>query len=356
MAYAPPLIGAVNNAGNLKAFIPEMWADAILMRRDPDLLMGNACKRWPAKGKGDILHIPEFDDMSVFLKHRETPVRFQTQDPTDYTITNDIYKECSWRIDDIAKVFIDQRHTDLFLNRQSFALRRDKDNFVLGMRAGVPSSQWLYCSSTGDETGDPEPLNPAILLAALEILESANVDTSSLRMYISVEQHTDLRIDPNLLNNDYYPGYVLEKGQIGEVYGMKCIVNNSIKPNSLTGYINGKADPTPRPTPGVAGSPYFPTQGLTYPLPRGKTGNEVAQPFVTALICHEDWCLDATPIGRAGIKVTSDFSVEYQEYMTVATQYYGYKPWRTDAAILIHSAGRTDANRPREILAPYTVS
>lgn len=354
--YNNPLIGTSNNAGNLKAFIPEMWADAITMRRDPDLLLLNACKKWPAKGKGDILHIPEFDDLSVFDKIRGTSVRFQTQTPTDYTITCDVYKESSFAIEDIAKVFVDERHTNAFLNRQAFALRRDKDNFVLGMRAGLPHTQAVFCSSTGDETGDPQPLNPAAILAALEKLELAFVDTSKLRLYISVEQHTDLRIDPNLIHKDWGSRSVIENGEIGSVYGIRTIVVNNLRTNSLTGYSNGKNDPTPRPTPGVEGSPYLPTQGNVYPLFRGKTGNEVAQPFVTALLCHEDWCLDSTPVGRAGMKVTSDFSVEMQEYLTVATQFYGFKVWREDHAVLIYSAGRTPTNAPRTITPPYTVA
>lgn len=354
--YNNPLIGTSNNAGNLSALVPEMWADAVTMRRDPKLLLGNACKKWPAKGKGDILHIPEFDDLSVFDKIRGTSVRFQTQNPTDYTITCDKYKESSFSIEDIASVFVDKKVTSMFLDRQAFALRKDKDDFVLGMRAGLPYTQSIFCSSTGDQTGDPEPLNPAAILAALELLESAYVDTSQLRLYISISQHTDLRIDPNLIHKDWGSRSVIENGEIGSVYGIRTIVVNNMKPNTLTGWSNGPNDPTPRPTPGVEGSWYLPSQGNVYPLYRGKTGNEVAQPFVTALLCHEDWCLDSTPAGRASMKVTSDFDVATQEYLTVATQFYGFKVWRHDHAVLIYSAARTAANRPTSITSPYTAA
>ena len=356
MAQPNPYLGGAINAGGMRALIPEMWADFVLMKRDTDLMMANAFRKWPAKGKGDILHIPEFEDMSVFNKRRETSVRFQTIDPTDYTITCDIYREASFRVEDVAKLFLSENHIQMYRNRQARALAQDKDNFALGMRAAIPPAQYVYCSSDGTAAGNPEPFNPAAILVAIEILRFAKVPLEECRLFVSVEQYTDLCIDPNLINRDYYPGSVMEKGEVGMVYGIRTIVNNAITANTLTGYTNGINDPTPRPTPGVSGSPYYPTQGLAYGLPRGKTGDEAAKPFVTAMLLHPDAILDSTPVGAAGMKVTTGFSVEMQEHMVVATQFYGAKGWRTDHAILIHSAARTAGNRPRVIEPPYSVT
>lgn len=340
MPLPAPYSGSTINVSNSRAFIPKQWADMVLMRRDPGLVMKSACYPWPAKGKGDILYIPEFGDLGVYQRQRETSVHVQTQEPTQYEIKCDLEAESSIAIDDMVQYFANYNIRNMYANRQAYALRRDLDNRVLGMRAGLPLSQHIFNTTNGTASGTPLPLSPAAILAAKEKLILANVPEDSIKLYIGVYQHTDLLAHAQIIDRDYYPGYTIQNGQFGEIYGVRAIKSNNIVPNSLAGYRNGDKGQL-LPTPGVIGSPYLPTQGKEFNyLPIGQTGNEAAEPFITALMCHEQWCLDATPKGRAGVKITESFENALQMHLIVAKQCYGHKIWRDDHAVLIHSAAK----------------
>lgn len=340
MAQLPaPYRGQTTGVANLGAFIKEYWADMVRKELNPLYVMKSAVRPLPADGPGKNAHIPEIKNLGVYDLVSGQPVNAQHREPTDYLIHCDRRKESSVAIDDLAEFYSSKDIRSIYKDLQIHALQRDYDNAVLGMRAGIPPSQWLFSSSDGTAAGDPEPFDEALILAGREKLWRANVRTEDLMLFVGVTQHVDLLTNPRLLNRDFYSGNVLMTGEVGQVYGMRCIVTNNIVNNTLDGWIN-EENSTPQPAPGVVGSPYLPTQGNVYPLPRGKTGNEVAQPFITALMCHRDWCLDATPKGRAGLKFTASFENLLQTNLIVGTAHYGHKVWRTDHAVLLHSAGR----------------
>ena len=340
MAQLPlPYRGQTTGVANLGAFIKEYWANMVRKELRPQLVMKSACRSLPAEGPGKAAHIPEIKNLGVYDLVSGQPVRAQHREPTDYEVYCDRRKESSVAIDDLAEFYSSYDVRSIYKDLQIYALQRDYDNAVLGMRAGLPETQWLFSSSDGTAAGDPEPFDEALILAGREKLWRKNVRTEDIMLFVSVTQHTDLLANSKIIDRDYYPGYVMSTGQIGSIYGMRCIVSNNIVPNTLDGWVNDD-ETTAQPAPGVAGSPYLPTQGHVYSLPRGKTGAEVAKPFQTALMCHKDWCIDSTPKGRAGLRFTASFENLLQTNLIVGTTHYGHKVWRTNHAVLLHSAGR----------------
>lgn len=337
---ATPYRGNAATVSDLGAYIKEYWSTMVYKELRPQLIMKNALRPLPAPGPGKAAHIPETKNLGVYDLVPGQAVKAQFRSPTDWQVFADKRKESTVAIDDLGEFYAEYNVRAIYRDLQVYALQRDFDNFVLGHRAGVPTSNWIYCSSDGTAAGDPEPFDEAAILAAKEMLMRKNVPMNDLRLYIGVVQHTDLLSNSRIINTDFYPGYVMQSGQVGEVYGMRAIVTNQIVNNTLDGWSN-EDDSTPQPTPGVAGSPYLPSQGAVYPLPRGKTGNEVAQPFITALMCHKDWCVDSTPKGRASLRFTASFENLIQTNVIVGTHHYGAKCWKADThAVLIHSAGR----------------
>jgi hypothetical protein len=106
---------------------------------------------------------------------------------------------------------------------------------------------------------------------------------------------------------------------------------SNVTTNSLTGYTNGTGAAA-QPTPGVVGSSYLPTQDSYTALPTtgGGTGS-----FVTALACHPDWAKFATPLEP---KIEAGRSLELQMDEVVSTWIYGSKIYRSDHAVLLHTA------------------
>jgi hypothetical protein len=337
--FPAPLRGNITTVDQLGAFVSEYWSTMVRKELRPKLIMKSAVRPLPVPKVGKAAHIPEIKNLGVFDFVSGQHVNAQYRSPTDYTAFCDRRKESSVALDDLAEFYDDKNVRAIYRDLQLYALQRDYDNAVLGMRAGIPQSQWIFSSSTGTAAGDPEPFDEASILAAREKLWRANVDSSDIRLYIGVVQHTDLLSNPRILNRDTYPSYVMASGEVGQIYGMRCIVSNNIVNNTLDGWVNDE-NSTPLPAPGVAGSPYLPSQGNVYPLPRGKTGDEVAKPFITALMCHKDWCFDTSPAGAASLKFTTSFENSLQSHLIVGMHHYGHKVWRSDHAVLIHSAGR----------------
>ena len=116
-------------------------------------------------------------------------------------------------------------------------------------------------------------------------------------------------------------------------------VTTQIGNNSLDGLI-AEEGATGTPTPGVQGSLYVPNQEdadtvISY-LPRGKTGNEIAQPFHTGMLVHPDWAMLAK---QKSITIETGRELLLQTDVSVGRHVYGAKSFYPELGVLIHSQG-----------------
>jgi hypothetical protein len=330
VALQSPYSGAAVGVSNIANFIPELWMDDVLKKREPLLQMRMAVETLPFEGKkGDIIHMPIIYDMAVNDKISQTMVTLQTNDPGEYTISIDKYKESSFMIEDIAWVQSKYNIKSLYTERAGRALANDIDNAILGMRAAVPTAQWIYCSTDGTSSGTPVAINEAAILAGIQLLDEADVPSDGRMLIISPGQYTDMLAINKFINGDYVNGSPLTTGILGTLYGIQVYKANKLKTNSATGYKNGR-NGTPQPTPGITGSPYLPTQDSFTTLPFSGAN------WVSAVLCHPSWCKFAD-----SKKVSVEASREnlYQADAVVMTQIYGLKmSFFSEGCVLIHSA------------------
>lgn len=330
MALQAPYRGDTVQLNQVGNFIPELWANDVLKKREPKLQATMAVTRQQFAGgkKGDIIHYPIIYEMAVNDKLPATMVNLQTQTPGDFTVTIDKYKESSFMIEDVVGVQSKYNVMSLYTERASRAMANDIDNAILGMRAAVPTSQWIYVSSDGAESGTPQAIDEASILAAMQLLDEQDVPEEGRMILVSPGQYADLLAIDKFIDRDFIDGYPVSSGALGSLYGMQVYKVNKLKTNSLTGYRNGKDAPL-QPTPGVIGSPYLPSQDSFNTLPyNGKS-------WVSAMVVHPSWCflMDAQTI-----KVETSREVLYQADALVMTQIYGTKmSFYPEGAILIHS-------------------
>lgn len=344
-ALKPPLTGVAHGLSNNKVFIPQIWSNEVRMNRDSKLFMRTLCEVETFEGKkGDVLHIPIVDDVEIHDKQPSTPVTFQAQESTEFTMTIGKHKEVSFLFEDVLSTQANYNTRRIWTNRAGYAMRRDMDNYVLGLRAAIPLVQWIFCTSDGTAAGDPLPLNDASIMMAREMLDSADVpdEQGDRALVTSPSGYTDLLSIQKFIDRDYIDGRPVATGEIGSIYGMRVQRTSNIKTNSLTGYKNGK-NGVPQPTPGVNGSPYMPWQesatvwnngsANVTGLPRGKTGFETTAPFATSMIAHRSWCKLAV---TQEIRSESGRMIEYLADALVFSSLYDAKTYRQDSIILIH--------------------
>lgn len=329
---------------NVDVFIPEIWSGEVKRELDTNFLMRMAARINPVQfaKKGDTVHIPEVYRLAVNDKSYNTPVTLQNQTNGEFTMTIDKYKEVSFMIEDVATLFVPGQYNirGEYTREAGYALARDIDNFLLGYRSVIQgfSDQVIYNTTTGAVDGTYEGLNEASILAAMQVLDEADVPREGRIMIISPGQYTDLLLIDRFTSTDYVNSTVVPSGMLGQIYGVPVMMSTQITTNSLTGYTNGN-NGQPQPTPGVAGSPYLPTQNPFTSLPYVGDGTvtSILAPtgVTTAMLCHRDW-LYASMVQEP--KVETSREVLFQADAVVTTQLYGAKVFREDHAVLIHTA------------------
>lgn len=326
---------------NVDAFIPEIWSGEVKRELDSNFIMKGCARINPVQfaKKGDTVHIPEVYRLAVNDKLYNTPVTLQNQTNGEFTMTIDKYKEVSFMIEDVATLFVPGQYNirGEYTREAGYALARDIDNFLLAHRAVINSfsDQVIYNTNTGAAGGTFLALNEASILAAMQILDEANVPREGRKLVVSPGQYTDLLTIDRFSSVDYVNNPVVPTGMLGQIYGIPVMMSTQVATNSLTGYTNGNSG-VAAPTPGVTGSPYLPTQNSFTGLPYDGDGtNTAAGGIVTAILAHSDW-LYASMVEMPSTETSRE--VLFQADAVVTTQLYGGKVFRETNAVVIHSA------------------
>jgi N4-gp56 family major capsid protein len=308
--------GSATTKANANVFIPELWSDEVKRQRDTKFVVANTVKRFNFIGKkGDVLHVPNISRLSVYDKLPETPVTLQARTESEYSILIDKYKESSFMVEDIVHI---QSAYDLmkpYTEEAGYALARDIDNYLLGLRAAVyhNASQRIDLATAIDK---------AAILAAKSILDNADVPQEGRKLIVSPDQYNDLLTITEFISKDFQAAMPVASGVVGSIYGVEVWMTTQLGLNSATGYKNGDGAAA-QPTPGYTGSPYLPTQDAFTSLPLAR---------YSAMMVHADWAGLAVQLNP---KMESERAVTYQADVIVQTQLYGGKLYRPDHAVVI---------------------
>lgn len=342
-----PYAGGVVTRGDLDNFVPTLWAMEILRYRNRMFHMRAMTKFMNVIGKkGDTAHFPKVGRLGVRDRVPGTPVYGQRHVPGKYVVTITKDRESSFIIDSVAEMQSQYELRSEYTMAAAYALTQDVDNYLLGLRPVVPTSNRIFRSTgTGGGTaaGDPAEIDNATILTAMEMLLSRNVPLEECRWLFSPTQLIDLIATDKFTSKDYALADLqlgrVSSGVVGNLYGIPVHITTQVTNNSLTGLIM-EDGATGEPTPGVIGSQYLPDQEdadtVVTTLPLGKTGAEVAQPFMTGGLFHPRWAMF---LQQKDVTVTPSWENAFQMNLIVSTQVYGGKSFYPGEAVLIHSRG-----------------
>ena len=328
--------GQITTRPYVSGFIPNVWAGEIRRMRDKKFAMSMACRRRSFIGqKGDTYTEPLVGRAAVYPKIEGQPVVLQARTPGNYQVKIDQHNESSFAISDLARLQSQYELRGIYTREAGYALRRDLNNSVLALRAAIPLDQQIFVTSDGTAAGIPQAINDAAILAGKQYLDEIDVPEEDRVILVSPGQYSDLLAIDKFISRDYVNNAPVVTGVIGSLYGYPVLSMSEIKINSLDGYINGDGA-VPQPTPGVLGSPYMPTQDAVVGsgLPRGQTGSETTNPFVSAMMCHRGW---ATVLVQYNITTESQRLTTYLADAVVTSHAFAAKLYRSTEAVLFHT-------------------
>lgn len=330
-----PLNGEIVTKARISNFIPQVWTGQIRKYRNTKFLMQQGCRFRSFEGqKGDTYSEPLVGRAAVYPHQEGEPVVLQAQTPGGYELKIDQGKESSFAIGDIVKIQSQYDTRAVYSDAAGYAMKRDLDNSLLALRAAIPPAQQIFVTADGTAAGNPLAINDAAIRAAMQYMEEIDTPDEDRMWFVGPAQHTALLGIDKFINADYVNGRPVMNGIIGSLYGIPVMKTAQIKRNGLDTYVNGEGA-IPQPGPGVIGSPYMPTQDTVYGLPRGQTGNEVANPFMTAMLAHKDWAYLCV---QKNFQVESGRIVERLTDVLVTKQVYAAKLYRGTECVLLHTA------------------
>jgi hypothetical protein len=331
-----------NDLANLR---PLIYIEVMRSRRRR-FFTKELCKQYSFIGKrGDRLTIPTVGDFAVKKLGPTDQLTPQTFAVNNFEVIVDQADEITVGVrknaDDVSVYAVRQ----IIGDGLSYALDRYLDFWILGMRAAIPTANRVFKSSDAAATGIPQPLdNATVQVLTQRALEGA-LDMSMLRWVLSPQQITDLLNVIQFTSRDYSLGDLAYKeGAVGFLYGVPVICTPQITNNTLVGWKNGTGG-APAPTSGVAGSEFIPTQfpvgQALVTLPRGQTGSEVANPFMTGMLATMEWSI---LMMQHNSEIEIGYEMINQRNLLSYTSVYGHGSYRSDSCFLVHSKGSTNPN------------
>lgn len=341
--------GAAVTRANATSFIPEMWSSEVQRERDLQFVVSRFVKMLSGQfTKGDRLNIPRISRAAVNVKLPETPVNLQSRTDTSFFVDIDRYMESSFMIEDIVNIQSSYNLRSEYGREAGYSLARDIDNYLLALRAVIYGNVNQRVAALNGTVG--AALNYSSLLSAKLQLDRAAVPDADRCLIVSATGYNQLLAVDKFINMDYSGAQAsVTTGKVGTIFNIPVIMSTNLVANSTTGYVNGSGA-TGAPTPGVASSPYLPSQdaftalptawtavlnpagGTTYTANTAPGGSEVH----TALLCHKDWAVMAM---QKSPGVESSREALYLADALIYSQVYGGRVYRPDHAVVITHDG-----------------
>ena len=307
----PTMTGAVG-VTEAATFTPELWSDEIRAAYENSLVMANLVKRLSMKGKkGDKIHIPAPTRGSAYSKSENTAVTLQNATESEVAVDIDKHYEYSRLIEDIVSVQALDSLRRFYTQDAGYALAKqvDTDLIALGKSLGdSDGADWIHSASFYNDT------STGITAYAVDTVAAADVFTDAgFRTLIQYMDDADVPMDdryfvipPSVRNaimgidryvsRDFMNGPGVEKGKVGEVYGIDIYVSTNL--------------------------PIVETSG----------DNAAGGDLKPCLLMHKDTFVLAE---QMGIRSQTQYKQEYLANLYTADTLYGVEVYRPDAGFVL---------------------
>lgn len=280
--------GAAVTVTTAASYIPELWNPELIKARENKLVMAKhvMAVRPEALKYGDTVNIPRLSNETALDKSAETAVTYTATTESSVTLTINKHKYVAKLIEDIAEVQSKYDQFSNFRDKISFALADVVDSDILAL-TGIANS--VGTASSNATTG---VISKSEILKGIRFLDNANVPQEDRFIVVDAYGREDLLNIDDFIRYDAggkAPSAIIN-GEIGEIYGLKVLFSNNVYNAASVAY---------------------------------------------GMIFHKDAFALAL---QRGIRVKTEYSVDYIGTKMVGDEIYGLTYARTDHAVLLRYA------------------
>ena len=212
-----------------------MWRDEVIAARENNLVAAELFRRinHVAK-KRDSIHIPTISNPTTSEKRASTQVTLTAVSETDNVITLDKHYQVSYLFEDFAMVQSAYDLRKYYTQKAGYALALQIDDDVAALEASISDTtpdHWIEGDGTDAAKGSSAAvsLTQDGLLVAIRLLDEANVPEEGRFLIASPKCKAQLlSIDAFTLYQNIGRTKEIQKGQFGEIYGVKVFVTNNL--------------------------------------------------------------------------------------------------------------------------------
>lgn len=228
-------------------FIPELWSDEIIATYKKNLVLANLVTKMNHRGKkGDTIHIPTPTRGSATSKAAETQVTFIANVETEKTLTIDKHYHYARLIEDIVDVQALSSLRPFYTDDAGYALAKqvDTDLFtaVENLQGGNPANNWDAAVIGGDgttawnpaastNTGNGSALTDAGIRNMIQLLDDSDVPMDGRTLVVPpVTKNSIIGIDRFVLwtnVGEAASANTIRNGKLGDIYGMEVFVSTN---------------------------------------------------------------------------------------------------------------------------------
>ena len=206
----------INTANN---FIATKWSTDVIRARESKLVLANAVKRYDSDSKkGNTILIPNISHLTANVKVPGVKVSFQAPTELNVTLLLNKHYECSFLLEEIAKV---QANVDLnaeYTNETGYALAKAIDSSIASLATGFSQTVGVYNTA----------ITTDVILDAQMTLDQAEVPEEDRHFVMKPKTKRDIIDITTYISNDFVNGKPVETGDLGMIYGAKAQMTNQV--------------------------------------------------------------------------------------------------------------------------------
>lgn len=330
--------GGVIAQGEAVAYTPEIWIPSVIRYRARAMGMSKFVDMMGFAGKkGDTIRKPYIGRLRTRKKLAGKPIQFETRGEGEWKMVVDRYTYSAFSVDRFLDFTTEIDIAREYTPEIAQALMEDVEYALLAERA-----VFINYDGTNNHVVSNLPFDFPDFLAAYETLMLRQVKPSEMALIVGPKTFLTLfTIDEFIQSGVFNSGTIADISNgtiVGNIMGVPVVLNQNIRTNSLEDIILGGDDHDIIgnngeliATPGMAESPYVPTQygSDRHPV----TLTNFLQPGYTSNILMSRKAIGMAMLKRPSLEIW--WNPDYQETRFASTQIYDIKVVDPKLAVVI---------------------
>jgi len=215
-------------------WIPELWADEMLVSRESNLVAAKLFRRLNHNGKpGDVIHVPNVSDFASQAVGTDGAVVLQDITEGEKQILLNQHRHVAFKINDLTAIQSKYSLRRIYTEKAGYAMAKDIDTAILANYANLAAAYFVIggdgatqYSSVG--AGNGSALSDAGFRKMIRTLRDNDVPEKDMFLIVPpVVWETLMGIDKFVLADHVGKTGPIQQGLIGQLYGVPIYISTN---------------------------------------------------------------------------------------------------------------------------------